>query len=136
MMRFKLNILIIALSFFTLSATVFADRFEAEAGASITESFDAASVTGELSPPDYGLRLDGFFDNKSQHEVVFSFEKVKFDIYDNGKANLYGNVLVEDFDDDDFDDEDVSLMGLDGTDLQWSALLTIQNIAACGGAYL
>lgn len=57
-------------------------------------SWRALDIEGALAPPPYGLRLDGFFDNKDYHEVTFSFDSVLFDEFEDGTAHLFGTLKL------------------------------------------
>jgi hypothetical protein len=66
--------------------------------ATITISYYATSIAGDQAPPDYGLRLDGFFTGDANEEVTFAFDSVLFDVYDDGTARLHGTISVAEFD--------------------------------------
>jgi hypothetical protein len=59
-------------------------------------SWDAKHINGDLAPPPYGMRLDGFFDGQANHEVTFSFDNVRFDEYAT-TGHLYGTVSVAEY---------------------------------------
>jgi hypothetical protein len=65
--------------------------------ATIVASYYATSISGDMAPPDYGLRLDGFFTGDPNEEVTFAFDDVLFDVYDDGTARLYGEISVAEF---------------------------------------
>lgn len=67
--------------------------------ATITISYYATSIAGDQAPPNYGLRLDGFFTGDADEEVTFAFDSVLFDVYDDGTARLHGTISVAEFDD-------------------------------------
>ena len=80
---------LLLLSFLTLNS---ADA------ASLQTRYQATGVAGDLAPPNYGLRLDGFFDGNGNHEVTFAYDNVFFDVFTDGTARLYGTVSVAEYD--------------------------------------
>lgn len=65
----------------------------------ILSSYSAWSVFGNQSPPPYGLRLDGFYDfGNTDREAMFDIDGSRFDVYDNGTANLHGVVTLVEYD--------------------------------------
>ena len=65
--------------------------------AEIIQSWVASDIKGRLAPPDYALRLDGYFNNRSSKEVTFTFDSVCFDEYDDGTARLHGMISVAEY---------------------------------------
>jgi len=63
----------------------------------LVTSYNATSIAGNQAPPDYGLRLDGFFTGNANDEVTFSFDNVLFNVYDDGTARLFGTISVAEF---------------------------------------
>jgi hypothetical protein len=59
-------------------------------------SWKALSINGNQSPPPYGMRLDGFFDGDTSHEVTFAFDDVAFDEFST-TAYLYGTISVAEY---------------------------------------
>ena len=45
--------------------------------AEIVSSYYATSISGDMAPPDYGMRLDGFFTGDANEEVTFAFDSVE-----------------------------------------------------------
>jgi len=70
----------------------------AATAATLVNSWTATGVAGALSPPNYGLRLDGFFDNNVNHEVTFAFDNVTFNEFDDGSARLFGTISIAEYD--------------------------------------
>jgi len=56
--------------------------------------YDATSIAGNQAPPNYGMRLDGFFTGNEADAITFAFDSVFFDVFTNGTARLYGDVSV------------------------------------------
>jgi len=70
--------------------------FQSAMALMIVDSYSAHGISGQLAPPDYALRLDGFFDSNTYHEVTWDFINVRFDVFDDGTAQLHGLMsLVE-----------------------------------------
>lgn len=80
-----------------LSLLVTGSFVTAEA-ATLVSSMAASNIAGSQAPPNYGLRLDGFFDDNAAHEVTFGFDNVFFDVFDDGSARLHGFVDVLEWD--------------------------------------
>lgn len=74
-----------------VAATVIsAGQSAATAGAisgTVKDSYYAYDVPGNQADPEYGLRLDGFFNGSSSQEVTFSFQNGPFDAGLNGGEN-------------------------------------------------
>jgi len=62
----------------------------------LTGSWTATDVQGPLSPPSYGLRLDGFFGGTDP--VLFHFQNVTFNAFADGTANLQGLITIAAYD--------------------------------------
>lgn len=65
--------------------------------AGLQTRYQATSIAGNQAPPNYGLRLDGFFDGNGKHEVTFAYDNVLFDVFTDGTARLYGTISVAEF---------------------------------------
>lgn len=66
--------------------------------ATVMTTWHGSNIYGEGSNAHpYGLRLDGFFDNHPDHEVVFNLDSVYLDLYSDGSLNMRGYVSVCDF---------------------------------------
>lgn len=66
----------------------------------LVNSYRAHSIQGALSANAseyYGLRLDGFFDDNTAHEVTWDFTDVHFDTYDDGSARLHGSMALQEW---------------------------------------
>jgi len=84
--------------FYILCASVlllFISAYSADAQVLDTR-YQATSIAGNQAPPDYGLRLDGFFTGDGK-AVTFGFDNVLFDVFTDGSARLYGTVSVVEF---------------------------------------
>lgn len=55
-------------------------------------SYRANSISGQVAPPPYGLRLDGFYDGNEETINTYSFDDVMFEEFDDGTARLSGQV--------------------------------------------
>ena len=69
----------------------------AQAIPTVVNTWHANNINGSGSVHPYGLRLDGFFDNHPDHEVVFELHEVYLDLYSDGSLNLRGYASVCDF---------------------------------------
>jgi hypothetical protein len=86
--------IILAIGLFVIPFLLIAGMADAQ---TLVTSYNATSIAGNQAPPDYGLRLDGFFTGNVNDEVTFSFDNVLFNVYDDGTARLFGTVSVAEF---------------------------------------
>lgn len=84
----------LAIGLFVIPFLLIAGMADAQ---TLVTSYNATSIAGNQAPPDYGLRLDGFFTGNASDEVTFSFDNVLFNVYDDGTARLFGTVSVAEF---------------------------------------
>ncbi len=87
---------ILAIAF---SASIFASGSKVEA-LTLVNSYKAKSIKGALSANSneyYGMRLDGFYDDNTRSEVTWDFVDVRFDVYDDGSARLYGSMALQEW---------------------------------------
>ena len=59
----------------------------------------ARSVEGELAPPRYGLRLNGFLDDNPDSVATFAFDNVTLIENNDGTANLNGTIRTAEIND-------------------------------------
>jgi hypothetical protein len=67
--------------------------YSVQAQPTVVESYFATSIAGNQAPPDYGLRLDGFYSGNAADVVTFGYDSVLF-VYDNNTARLHGSISV------------------------------------------
>jgi len=87
--------------------------------ADLINHYRASNLAGAEAPPNYGLRLDGFYDGIAASVVTFSLDNVFIDEFSDNTIRLSGTVSVvkstssgnggnsggDDFDDEDDDDK-------------------------------
>lgn len=62
--------------------------------ADLIAHYRATSIAGAEAPPNYGLRLDGFYDGKAKSVVTFGYDNVFLDEFNDNTIRLSGTITV------------------------------------------
>lgn len=62
--------------------------------ADLIAHYRATSIAGAEAPPNYGLRLDGFYDGKAKSVVTFGYDNVFLDEFNDNTIRLSGTISV------------------------------------------